>query len=246
MASKIIYGFHAVMAALDHHPQLILNLYTQTLLEGARIKAVIAKAQAQQIHIETVAATKLDKLTNSAHHQGIAAKMRVMPAKDETAIVNWLKQTDKSPLLLLLEGIQDVQNLGACLRSAQAFGVDWVVIPKANSAPISPIVSKIACGADQIIPIVEVANMVRFIQNIQALGVWVVGTSSAASGVLKDAKLKRSLALVMGQEHKGLKHLTLETCDEIAKIPLIGAIDSLNVSVATGICLYEVIRTRSL
>ncbi|MBS0288748.1 MAG: 23S rRNA (guanosine(2251)-2'-O)-methyltransferase RlmB [Proteobacteria bacterium] len=244
MADRMIYGFHAVLAAIEHQPQLVLNIYT-SLVEGTRVKSLIDKAKNQQIHIEVLTVAKLDKLTNTSHHQGIAAKVRMMPAKDEKALQAWLKQTDKTPLLLLLEEIQDPHNLGACLRSAQAFGVDWVVISKIKSATLSPVVSKIACGADALIPILQVSNMVRFIQNIQKLDIWVVGTSSTVTAPLKAAKLTRPLALVMGTEHLGLKALTLENCDEVIKIPLLGEMESLNVSVATGICLYEVMRNRS-
>jgi 23S rRNA (guanosine2251-2'-O)-methyltransferase len=243
-SSKIIYGFHAVLAALDHHPENVLNVYTQVKEESARLKNLIIKTQEHDIHIESVSATKLDKLTQTSHHQGVAAKVRQSELKDEKTIYDWLKTTEKKPLLLLLEGVQDPHNLGACLRSSEALGVDFVVIPKMQSASLSPLVSKIACGADQSLPVVEITNMVRFIEQIKELGVWVVGTSGDAPIALSTASFTRSLALVMGAEGKGLKRLTLEKCDEVAKIPLLGTVASLNVSVATGICLYEVMRQR--
>lgn len=243
-SSKVIYGFHAVLAALEHHPENVLNVYAQIKEESARLKNLISKAQDKDIHVETVSATKLDKLTHTSHHQGVAAKVRNTQAVDEKAIYAWLEITEKKPLLLLLEGIQDPHNLGACIRSAEALGVDFIVIPKAQSVTMNATVSKIACGADQTLPVVEITNMVRFIEQIQQLGVWVVGTSGSATQPLSKATLTRSIALVMGAEGKGLKRLTLEKCDEVAKIPLTGTVASLNVSVATGICLYEVLRQR--
>jgi 23S rRNA (guanosine2251-2'-O)-methyltransferase len=243
-ATKVIYGFHAVLAAIEHHPENVLNVYAQVKEESARLKNLLAKAQNHDIHIETVSATKLDKLTQTSHHQGIAAKIRSNQTIDEKGIYRFLETTDKKPLLLLLEGIQDPHNLGACIRSAEALGVDFIVIPKAQSATMTPTVSKIACGADQTLPVVEITNMVRFIEQIQQLGVWVVGTSGSATQPLAKASLTRPTALVMGAEGKGLKRLTLEKCDEVAKIPLTGTVASLNVSVATGICLYEVLRQR--
>ncbi len=242
-SSKILYGFHAVLAAISHHPENVLNVYCQET-ENVRHKDILGKAKEHHISIESISSIKLDKLADTAHHQGIAAKVRELPQKDEKDIIKWLEKTQKTPLLLILEGVQDPHNLGACLRSAESLGVDWVVIPKMNSAPLNALVSKIACGADQTLPVVEVSNIVRFIQQIQKNDVWVVGTSGDATISIQKAALKRPLALVMGTEGKGLKRLTLEVCDEMAKIPLVGTVESLNVSVATGICLYEVMRQR--
>ena len=241
--ASIIYGIHAVTAALNHHPESILTLY-QSGQNNARHHEIVALAKSHQIAVEEMGGSKLDKLTESTHHQGIAAKVKALSAKTEKDVYTWLEETTKKPLLLILESIQDPHNLGACLRSAEALGVDWVIVPKANSAPINALVSKIACGATVTLPVVECANIVRFIEQIQKRDVWVVGTSGNADITLSDASLKRNLAIVMGTEDKGLKRLTLEKCDEIAKIPLVGTVESLNVSAATGITLYEVMRQR--
>lgn len=244
-SANIVYGVHAVMAALEHHPESILTLYCEAGEISARIKHIIEKAKHLHIAIENIATTKLDKLTETTHHQGIAAKVKALSPKTEKDVLAWLESTDKKPLLLILEGIQDPHNLGACLRSAEALGVDYVIMPKDNSAPINALVSKISCGATLTLPVIVCANIVRFIEQIKKHDVWVVGTSGHAQINLSQAALKRSLAIVMGTEDKGLKRLTLDACDEVAKIPLLGTVESLNVSVATGITLYEVLRQRS-
>lgn len=241
---KIIYGMHAVLAALEHHPENVLALFCQEKEESSRLKELLAKAKTKALDVQTVSRSKLDKLTATSHHQGIAAKMRAQVTLGEKALIEWLEETPKKPLLLILDGVQDPHNLGACLRSAEALGVDWVVIPKANSAPLNATVSKVACGADQVLPVVEVSNLVRFIKQIQDKGVWVIGTAAEASTALSTIDFTRSIAIVMGAEGKGAKRLTLESCDEIAKIPLKGTVSSMNVSVAAGICLYECVRQR--
>lgn len=243
--SKIIYGFHAIMAALIHHPENILNLYCcQEKNTDLRINTMLAEAAILKLKVEYRTQIQLEKLTQSAYHQGVAATIRISQSYDENAIYTWLEKAPKPPLLLLLEGIQDPHNLGACLRSAEALGVDWVVIPRVHTAPLNATVSKVACGADQMLPVVEVSNLVRFIQQIQKKGVWVIGTSGNAELTLAQAELKCPIAIVMGTEGKGLKRLTLKSCDEVVKIPLLGTVPSLNVSVATGICLYECLRQR--
>lgn len=242
--AKIIYGIHAVLAAIEHQPENILTLYCQEKREDERFKTIFVKAQDLDLVPQTISRAKLDKLTQSEHHQGIAANIRPKPQLDTKDILEWLKTNPKPALLLILEGIQDPHNLGACLRSAQAFGVDWVIIPKSGAVALNPTVSKVACGAAEILQVVTVSNIARFIEQIQQLGVWVIGTASQGAQLLSQVDLTRSVALVMGTEGDGLKRLTLESCDSVAKIPLKGSISSLNVSVATGICLYECQRQR--
>lgn len=248
MKDKIIYGFHSLMAALSHQPENILSLYCHEKKEkedNARMKDLILKANELHIPIQPISQAKLDKLTESSHHQGVAARLREGTTLHEKDLFAWLENPPKIPLLLILEGVQDPHNLGACLRSAEALGVDWVIMPKVHSAPLNATVSKIACGADQTLSIVSVSNLSRLITQIKELGVWVVGTCSEAPHSLMQSPLKRSVALVMGTEGKGLKRLTMELCDEMVKIPLMGTVQSLNLSVATGICLYECLRQRA-
>lgn len=239
----MIYGFHAVAAALNAHPEDVLTLYFVEKEKSKRLDEVLDLAKKVAITAEKVKSSTLDRLCQDVHHQGIAAKIRERQLSPKE-IFKWLEVQER-PLLLLLEEIQDPHNLGACLRSALAMGVDWVVLTKTNTAPLNALVSKIACGADQYLKIVIVPNMVRFVQEIQKQGVWVVGLDVEAKVPLMQASLTRGLAVVMGQEGKGLKRLTIENCDELVKIPMPGNIESLNVSVATGICLYEVQRQRS-
>lgn len=241
---RIIYGMHAIFAALEHHPENILTIFCQEKEGDGRFKELLAIAKSHKLAVETLSRVKLSKLTTTEHHQGIAAKIRAKEALSEKDLFAWLENPPKKPLLLILEGVQDPHNLGACLRSAEALGVDWVVVPKANSAPLNATVSKVACGADQTLPIVEVSNLVRFIKQIQDQGVWVIGTTAEADTPLASIDFSRKVAIVMGTEGKGLKRLTLGSCDELAKIPLSGTVESLNVSVATGICLYECLRQR--
>ncbi len=243
--AKVIYGIHAVMAALNHHPENILSLFCEEKAENTRLQVLLEKAHEAKLTVQYLSENKLNKLTQSTHHQGIAVKMRNTQTVDEHAVYTWLENAAKPPLLLLLEGIQDPHNLGACLRSAEALGVDWVVVVRAQAVSLNATVSKVSCGADQKLSIIAVGNLVRFIGQIQKRGVWVIGTSLQAHAKnLAQVDLKRPVALVMGSEGTGLKHLTIESCDEIACIPLLGVTASLNVSVATGICLYECQRQR--
>lgn len=241
---SIIYGIHAVMAAFDHHPENILAVFCQKGSDNPRLQAIFKKADALGVTVQSVSAAKLEKLAGASHHQGIAASVRAVKAPDEKGLFAFIKETDKNLLLLVLEGVQDPHNLGACLRSAEALGVDAVVLPKDNTAPLNATVSKAACGALQTLKVVQVSNLARCLEGLQSEGVWVIGTSGSAKSDLSQVNLSKRVAIVMGSEGKGLKRLTLEKCDEVVKIPLMGTVNSLNVSVATGICLYECRRQR--
>jgi len=241
--SRIIYGVHAVLAALTHHPENVLTLYCQDKTDPHRIANILQTAQAAALTIQPMSREKLDKLTQSKHHQGVAAQVRQQSTYDEEAVLSWLA-TATRPLLLILEGVQDPHNLGACLRSAEALGVDWVILPKVHTAPLNATVSKVACGADQSLPIAMVSNLARFLKQLQQQGVWIIGTALSANKMLDEVDYTGPIAIVMGAEDTGLKRLTQEHCDELVKIPLSGTVESLNVSVATGICLYEIIRQR--
>lgn len=242
---SIIYGIHAVSAALEHHPENILAIFSQKDSENPRLQPLFKQAQRLGYTVQSVSAAKMEKLAGSTHHQGIAASVRASKGLDEKALLNFVKKSDANLLLLVLEGVQDPHNLGACLRSAEALGVDAVILPKDNTAPLNATVSKAACGADQTLKIVQVSNLVRCLESLQSEGVWVIGTSGNVETDLTQVKIGRRVAIIMGSEGKGLKRLTLEKCDEVVKIPLVGTVSSLNVSVATGICLYECVRQRN-
>ena len=239
---NIIYGIHAVSAALDHHPENILVIFREKGEVNSRLQALITQAEKLGYRLQEVSGAKLEKLTGTKHHQGVAASARAGKTFDEKALFTLVKEKEDSLLLLVLENIQDPHNLGACLRSAEAFGVDAVILPKDNSAPLNATVSKAACGAVETLRIVSVSNLVRCLKQLQEEGVWIMGTSDKAKKSISEVKSSKRLALVMGSEGKGLKRLTLETCDEVVSIPLKGKVNSLNVSVATGICLFHVTR----
>ncbi len=242
--TKLIYGVHAVLALLEHQPETILSLYCQTSADPARFTSLFSLAEKNHLTIQSISKEKLSKLVASEHHQGIAAAVKVRATETESEVYDWLEKIETAPLLLILEGIQDPHNLGACLRSAEGLGVDKIILSKNNTAPLNATVSKVACGADQRLSIVTVSNINRFITQIQKRGVWVIATASEGETPLMSCNLARSTAIVMGTEGKGLKSSTLSNCDERAAIPLLGTVASLNVSVATGICLYECLRQR--
>lgn len=243
---RIVYGHHAVMAALMHQGENVDQLFVLVGKQNDKLKALLEKARRQGIIGQTMSRVKMDALTEHAVHQGVVAVLReavVWAVKD---CLHWIEKAEKMPLLLILDALQDPHNVGACLRSAQAFGVDWVVLPKMHGAPLNATVSKVACGADFTLKMLIVSNIVRFIEQIQKLGIWVVGTASKGEIFLSHLDLNRPLAFVMGREEKGLKPLALQTCDALAKIPMRESLmDSVNVSVATGICLYECVRQRA-
>lgn len=241
-----IYGFHAVLAQLSHHPDQILALYCDEQNDSSRMQEVKTLAKEADIALQSVSRQKLVSLAQSEQHQGIVAQVKTLASVSEKQLLavlgDW--QGARPPLLLILEGIQDPHNIGACLRSAKALGVDFVLLPKAHTAPITPAVSKVASGALATLPIVMISNVVRTIEQLKNAGIWVLGTAMDEAQPLQKVDLARPIAWVMGPEGKGLKRLTLEACDERVMIPMQAEMDSLNVSVATGICLYETARQR--
>jgi 23S rRNA (guanosine2251-2'-O)-methyltransferase len=243
----VICGFHAVITALEHHSEKLLTLYCQENKAGARVELIYNKAKETDISIHTISSPKLDKLTNNENHQGFAAVFRAAPPQGEADLLAWLETTTRTPLLLILEGLEDPHNVGACMRSAEALGVDWVILPRSRSVLANTTVNKVSCGAFQRLSIITVANSVRFIEKIKKYGIWVIGTSVPGDhpiSPLSQVDFTAPVAIVMGSESTGLRRLTLNACDTIASIPLLGMTESLNVSVATGICLYECARQR--
>jgi len=237
-------GFHAVFAVLQNEPHRVLSLYCQEKKQSKRLEPILALAQELDIKVQRISDAKLEQLTGGAHHQGVLAQVNAKPPLTDKALLTVLEKEAQPIQILVLEGVQDPHNLGACLRSAEALGVDYVVLPKVHTSPMNETVSKVACGAAEIISIVTVSNLVRFLEQIKQLGVWVIGTSGEAKLMINQSTKPKSWALVMGAEGTGLKRLTLDTCDEVVAIPLTGQTQSLNVSVATGICLYEYVSKR--
>lgn len=243
--SEIIYGIHSVKTLLDASPQSVLHLYVQANKKDQRLQSLIEKAEKLDISIIHVSCHKLDTLVGKKH-QGIIAECRYFNSFDEKSLINILKSRKSPALLLVLDGVQDPHNLGASLRSADAFGVQMVIAPKDRSVEITPTVCKVACGAAQMIPFIRVTNLSRTLFNLQKEGIWIVGTTAEAVSHIQEVDLTGDIAIVLGSEGKGIRRLTMERCDFLAKIPLEGIVESLNVSVTCGICLYEAKRQRKI
>ena len=237
-----IMGFHAVTARLQRRPESVVELFVWEARRDERIGELHALAATLDIEVQTVDAGRLTALAQSDQHQGVVALVEALAdgsvgADFDTVLTASLKKSTP-PLFLLLDQIQDPHNLGACIRSADAFGADAVIIPKHGSAPLSAVALKAASGATETTPVCQVNNLVQCIEALQAAGVWVLGAEMETEATLFNTKLTGSLAWVLGNEGKGLRRLTRERCDALVAIPMVGAVESLNVSVATAVCLY--------
>ncbi len=244
MTPTVIYGIHAVDAVLRRHCERIMRIWRDARRQDARLHALDARARDAGIAVSGCDARKLQAITGGDHHQGVAAEVRALPMQDEQGLAPLLRELDHPALLLLLDGIQDPHNLGACLRSADAAGVDAVVLPKDRACPVNATVHKVASGAAALIPIFRVTNLARGMQRLQEEGVWLVGAAEDAPRSVYDARLDGPLGLAVGGEGRGLRRLTRERCDDLVHIPMHGFVSSLNVSVAAGVCLFEVRRQR--
>lgn len=244
--SEIVFGLHSVQALLKSAPQRVLELYCLQGRGDQRLQKLLKIAEAEGMSVQTMGRAKLDALSEGENHQGVVARCRPGEVHDEAFLLRLLESLGHTPLLLVLDGVTDPHNLGACLRSAEAAGVDAVIAPKDKSAGLSPVARKVASGAAEVLPFVPVTNLARTLNKLQDAGVWLVGAAGEADATLYQADLKGPIALVMGAEGEGLRRLTRETCDYLIKIPMAGSVSSLNVSVATGVCLFEAIRQRSL
>jgi len=245
MREDLIYGIHAVQHLLQTKPEHCLELYVLDTRADQRLLEILAEAKIHGIRVQSLQKKALDQWLPDANHQGIAAKIRAQPLLSENDLSDLIETAGKNALLLVLDGVQDPHNLGACLRTADATGVTAVIIPKDRSASVTPVVRKVASGAAETIPVVQVTNLVRALEELKKLGVWILGTSFNTSESLYQADLKGPVAIVLGAEGTGLRRLTEEHCDILMQIPMCGVVESLNVSVAAGVCLYEALRQRS-
>ena len=243
MSNEFIYGIHAVKAVLEREPERFIEAYVLKGRQDDRLMPILNDLQVCGVSIQQMTRKTLDDKARGANHQGIIA--RVKPAKqlNENDIDDILAQHE-SPLLLVLDGVTDPHNLGACLRNADAAGAAAIIVPKDRSAPMNATVSKVACGAAEVVPLIRVTNLARTMRTLQEKGIWFVGTAGEATHDIYQAKLTGPLAIVMGAEGDGMRRLTRETCDDLIKIPMAGSVSSLNVSVASGICLFEAVRQR--
>lgn len=242
---EILPGIHTVNALLKYQPERVQSLWLEQNKHNARIDLLTEQARSLGIAIQPAQRSKLDQLCEGTQHQGIAASCTMTSLLDEHDLIEQLKNSDTPPLLLILDEVSDAHNFGACLRTADAAGVHAVIVPQRNSAPLTPAVHKTASGATIRLPIVKAANLSRFIDAIKKVGIWVHGTAGTASESIYQSNLSGPTAIVMGAEGQGLRRLTQERCDQLYSLPMLGDVESLNVSVATGIFLYEALRQRS-
>jgi len=242
--SEIIYGIHAVKALLDNDPQRFLEVFILKGRDDRRLQPLIAELEATGIVIQVANRQWLDEKGEGAVHQGIIARVREGRQYQENDLPALLESVD-TPFLLVLDGVTDPHNLGACLRSADAAGVHAVIVPRDRSAQLNATAKKVACGAAENVPLIRVTNLARTLRLLQEMNVWIVGTAGEADHTLFQSKMTGPMALVMGAEGEGMRRLTREHCDELISIPMAGTVSSLNVSVATGICLFEAVRQRS-
>ena len=240
--TKLIYGFHAVSAKLRHAPDSVLEIYLSGDRKDARVKKFIAQAEAAGARIMQSEGDKLDGLVGTRRHQGVVAK--VDATRRDIKLADVLDSLDENALILVLDGVQDPHNLGACLRVADAAGAHAVVAPKDRAVGLNATAVKVASGAADTVPYITVTNLARALREMQEAGVWVVGAAGEADKSLYDIDQKVPVAWVLGAEGDGLRRLTRETCDALARIPMHGSVESLNVSVASGICLFEARRQR--
>jgi 23S rRNA (guanosine2251-2'-O)-methyltransferase len=244
MAERV-FGLHAVRSLLERSPARVSVLLALESRADARMQAILQLAEKANVPVRRVARAELDERVPGVSHQGVVAEMSVAAALSESELPQFLDGLGRPPFLLILDGVQDPHNLGACLRSADAAGVDAVILPKDRSAPLNATARKVACGAAETVPVVRVTNLARTLRAIRDAGVWLYGAAGEARQVLYDVDLSGPVALVLGGEGKGLRRLTREHCDALMAIPLAGSVSSLNVSVATGICLFEARRQRA-
>lgn len=241
--SQYIYGIHAVSALLDRTPKRMRELLLLQWRDDQRLQTLEARATERGVKLRRVARDELDKLVDG-NHQGAVARCVPRQTMPENQLADFVTAIDDKPLLLLLDGVTDPHNLGACLRSAEAAGAHAVIIPKDKSADITALVRKIASGAAEFIPVFKVTNLARSMADLQQQGIWLVGLAGEAETKLFELDLSGPVGLVLGAEGSGLRRLTREKCDYLASIPMPGTVASLNVSVATGICLFEAVRQR--
>ncbi len=250
--SEMIYGIHAVQALLERAPERFQEVFILKGREDKRLLPLIHALESQGVVIQLANRQYLDEKSDGAVHQGIIA--RVKPGRQyqekrgrqyqENDLPDLIASLDQ-PFLLILDGVTDPHNLGACLRSADAAGVHAVIVPKDRSAQLNATAKKVACGAAESVPLIRVTNLARTMRMLQEENIWIVGTAGEADHTLYQSKMTGRLALVMGAEGEGMRRLTREHCDELISIPMAGSVSSLNVSVATGICLFEAVRQRS-
>lgn len=240
----LIFGIHAITAALRNDSVRMLEVWVLQGRSDARVQEVLALAKQRGVVAHHAPRHTLDEMAPGARHQGVLARCMGLPAYHEGDLEALLDGVSGAPLLLVLDGVQDPHNLGACLRSADAAGAHAVIIPKDRSSPLNATARKVASGAAESVPVVQVTNLARTLRELKDRNIWLVGAAGDAEKPVYKMDLKGPLAIVMGAEGQGLRRLTKEHCDFLAFIPMAGVVESLNVSVATGVFLFEAVRQR--
>lgn len=241
---KVIYGFHAVQSRLRHDAGGVEEVYFDPSRRDRRMQDFLAAAKAASVRLISADAERLRGLAGTDRHQGVVA--RAADVELAQSVGELLDMVSGAPLLLVLDGVTDPHNLGACLRVADAAGAHAVIAPRDRAVGLNATAAKVASGAADTVPYITVTNLARTLRELKDAGVWVVGTADEAPASLYQTKLDGPLALVMGAEGEGMRRLTRETCDELLSIPMAGAVESLNVSVASGVCLFEAVRQRGV
>lgn len=240
-----VFGLHSVRQVLTNDVSRVIEVWAQQNRQDEKLLSLLTLIQQQGLAVQYVPKKTLDKLANLGHHQGIVIRCHIGKEKNSVDLDDLLAQLTEMPFLLVLDGVQDPHNLGACLRTADAVGVHAVIIPKHRACGLTPTVEKVASGAADNVPLIQVTNLANTLQQLQTQGIWVLGAAEEAEQTIFTADFNRPLALVLGAEGKGLRHLTKNYCDALVRIPMFGKVESLNVSVATGVCLYEAVRQRA-
>ena len=246
MTEETVYGIHAVRALVERRAAAVRRVLVQAGRSDRRAQELVDYARSRGVTVEMRPAPELDALAAGGVHQGVVA--RVLPAAplgEEDLLVRLGAGGPRPPLVLVLDGVQDPHNLGACLRTADAAGADAVVVPRDRAVGLTPVVRKVAAGAAETVPFTQVTNLARFLRALKEQGLWVVGTDGEGEMLYSAADLKGPLALVLGAEGTGMRRLTREHCDLVVRLPMQGAVESLNVSVAAGVVLYEALRQRA-
>ena len=241
--TRIIHGFHAVIARIRQNAESVSEIYVDSQRRDPRARDLLKLAETHDVRIVPVDSKRLDGMAGNARHQGAAA--RVSTDQRVQHLDDVLDTLTEAALILVLDGVQDPHNLGACLRSADAFGVHAVIAPKDRAVGITSTVEKVACGAAETVPYITVTNISRTLRELKERDIWVVGADGEAETNLHGFKHTGALAIVLGAEGEGLRRLTKETCDQLISIPMLGSVESLNVSVSTGVFLYEARRQRA-
>lgn len=246
MSSEYINGMHSVKTVLQMDGASVKKILLNKKKIGRMVDSIVSVAKKSGVSCEYVDCEQLDKICPESNHQGVVAVVSSVAVGSEADLLAFVRSAKRPPFLLFLDGVQDPHNLGACLRSANAAGVDGVVVPKDNATGLTPVVHKVSTGASRVTPFYQVTNFARAIKSLKEEGVWFIGAAGESEQNYLQVDYKGSVAIVMGSEGDGLRRLTREHCDFLVKIPMVGHVESLNVSVATGVMLFEALRQRSL